>query len=82
MKILKYKQKKLDEKLFRQFFLEEQKERKQLKELQLSIPPKKLFINEIDKYSKFDENVICLFLILNIKIFKLIIFKGIYIIGR
>ena len=82
MKILKYEQRKLDEKLFRQFFLEEQKEQKRLKELQMSIPPEKLFINEIDRYSKFDENVICFFLILNIKIFKLIIFKEISIIGR
>jgi hypothetical protein len=55
MKILKLEQKKLAEKLKRE---EEQKEQKRLKELQMSIPPEKLFINEIDKYSKFDENVI------------------------
>ncbi len=52
---LKLEQKKLAEKLKRE---EEQKEQKRLKELQMSIPPEKLFINEIDKYSKFDENVI------------------------
>jgi hypothetical protein len=55
MKILKLEQKKLAEKLKRE---EEQREQKRLKELQMSIPPEKLFINEIDKYSKFDENVI------------------------
>jgi hypothetical protein len=43
MKILKLEQKKLAEKLKRE---EEQKEQKRLKELQISIPPEKLFINE------------------------------------
>ena len=51
----KLEQKKLAEKLKRE---EEQKEQKRLKELQMSISPEKLFINETDKYSKFDEKVV------------------------